>query len=80
MENLLHDRVCSGQMTLAEAQSLIATNWQAASAGGTTGEIIPAPPPPAAADTPAQGCCKLWGGKNPIRICGIDRVSSPGQP
>ena len=50
MENLLHDRVCSGQMTLAEAQSLIATNWQAASAGGTTGEIIPAPPPPAAAE------------------------------
>lgn len=58
VENSLHDRVCSGQMTLADAQGLIATNWEAVSAGGTTGESIPAPPPPAAVDTPTQGCCK----------------------
>src|SRR5262249_13849619 len=27
VENYLHDQVCSGAMTLAEAQRLIATNW-----------------------------------------------------
>jgi hypothetical protein len=58
VENSLHDKVCSGQMTLAQAQSLIATNWEAESAGGTSGEIVPAPPPPAAVNTPTQGCCK----------------------
>lgn len=29
IENLLHSRVCSGQMTLQEAQTAIATNWVA---------------------------------------------------
>ncbi|MGD0764903.1 MAG: hypothetical protein ABR978_01170 [Dehalococcoidia bacterium] len=29
IENLLHDRVCSGQITLREAQTQIATNWEA---------------------------------------------------
>ena len=57
VENLLHDRVCGGQMALADAQSLIATNWEGVSAGGTVGEIVPAPLP-AAVDTPPLGCCK----------------------
>ena len=30
VENLLHSRVCSGQMTLQEAQTAIATNWESA--------------------------------------------------
>jgi len=29
VENYLHDQVCSGQMMLADAQRLIATNWVA---------------------------------------------------
>jgi hypothetical protein len=27
VENYLHDKVCSGKMSLSEAQRLIATNW-----------------------------------------------------
>ena len=30
VENYLHDQVCTGQMTLADAQQQIATNWLAA--------------------------------------------------
>ena len=30
IENLCHEKVCSGQITLAEAQHEIATNWQTA--------------------------------------------------
>lgn len=44
IENLCHSRVCSGQITLAEAQREIATNWRTACGGSTTIPIIvPAP-------------------------------------
>jgi len=64
VENLLHSRVCSGQMTLADAQSLIATNWEALESG-VPADTTPsssdeeATPTPAAVNTPTQGCCKV---------------------
>lgn len=58
VENFLHDEVCSGRMALAEAQNLIATNWEAVNIGGTTEQAMP-PSQPAAGDTPATGCCRV---------------------
>jgi len=64
VENLLHSRVCSGQMTLADAQSLIATNWEELESG-VTPRITPSDsdeedtPTPAAVNTPPAGCCKV---------------------
>ena len=58
VENLLHDRVCSGQMALADALSLIASNWEAVQVGGAIGNVAPPPPPPADSATPALTCCK----------------------
>ena len=43
VENLLHAQVCAGQMTLADAQTLIATNWLAVG-GGTTNPAQALPP------------------------------------
>jgi hypothetical protein len=43
IENLLHVQVCAGQVTLAEAQTLIATNWLAVG-GGTTNPAQALPP------------------------------------
>jgi hypothetical protein len=40
VENLLHSRVCSGQMTLADAQNLIGSNWEAVE-GGATADTTP---------------------------------------
>jgi hypothetical protein len=55
IENLLHDKVCSGKMTLADAQNEIATNWEAVSGSGSGSN----PPPPPPADTPTGVCCKV---------------------
>lgn len=64
IENLLHSQVCAGQITLADAQTLIATNWLAVG-GGTTNPAQALTPSdsddedsPAAVSTPTQGCCK----------------------
>ena len=57
VENLLHSQVCSGQMTLADAQNLIATNWEAVEGGGPA-DIMPSSsdeedtPTPAAQQAP----------------------------
>ena len=57
VENLLHSRVCSGQMTLVDAQNQIATNWEAVE-GGATADITPSgsdeedTPTPAAQQAP----------------------------
>ncbi|MGD0766139.1 MAG: hypothetical protein ABR978_07515 [Dehalococcoidia bacterium] len=62
VENLLHSRVCSGQMTLADAQSLVAGNWEALESGvpaDTTPSDSDEEATPAAGNTPTQGCCKV---------------------
>ncbi len=50
VENRLHDAVCSGQMSLADAQAAIATNWETASTSSHAGYVPPAP-------TPGQDVC-----------------------
>jgi len=64
VENLLHSQVCSGQMTLADAQKLVASNWEALESGATADATPSASdeehtPTPAAVNTPTQGCCKV---------------------
>jgi hypothetical protein len=58
VENALHDLVCSGQMPLAQAQHIIATNWVAYARAH---EAAPAPAAPAPA-APSSGGGNTSGG------------------
>ena len=79
VENLLHSRVCSGQMTLADAQQLVASNWEALE-GGVPADTTPSDSDeegsPAAADTPSQGCCKICTNTDCVCTTSVARLPS----
>lgn len=51
-ENYLHSHVCSGKMTIAEAQKEISTNWLKYYQDDTTTTVKKTTPPPASVITP----------------------------
>ncbi len=81
IENYLHDQVCSGSMTLQQAQAAIATDWMNVQPSLVqvpipTATLLPYAPPTAISYTqapPSGGCCKHCGGTS--QPCGDSCIS-----